>query len=121
MFALTAMDLYNSSLTLVLLCSFVLIYRRPAGGRVLRRLAPYGRTALSNYFIQTLLGTFILYNWGLGFIGEFSNTQTLLIALGIIGVQVALSDWWLKHYRFGPLEWLWRSGTYLQWQPMRRN
>lgn len=85
------------------------------------RLAPYGRTALSNYFIQTLLGTFILYNWGLGFIGEFSNTQTLLIALGIIGVQVALSDWWLKHYRFGPLEWLWRSGTYLQWQPMRRN
>jgi uncharacterized protein len=120
MFALTALDLYNSSLTLVFLCSFVLIYRRPAGGRILGRLAPYGRTALSNYFIQTLLGTFILYNWGLGFIGEFSNTQTLLIALGIIAVQVVLSGWWLKHYRFGPLEWLWRSGTYLQWQPMRR-
>jgi uncharacterized protein len=121
MFALTASDLYNTSLTIVFLCSFVLIYKRPAGERILGVLAPYGRTALSNYFVQTLLGTFVLYNWGLGFIGKLTNTQTLLIALGIIGVQLALSGLWLKHYRFGPLEWLWRSGTYLKWQPMRRD
>lgn len=120
MFALTALDLYNVSLTIVFVCSFVLIYKRPAGGRILGKLAPYGRTALSNYFIQTLLGTFILYNWGLGFLGELTNTQALLIALGIIGIQIVLSDWWLKHFRFGPLEWLWRSGTYFQWQPLRR-
>jgi uncharacterized protein len=119
MFALTAFDLYNFSLAIVFLCSFVLIFRRPAGGRILGKLGPYGRTALSNYFLQTLLGTFVLYNWGLGFLGELTNTQTLLIALGIIGLQIILSGLWLKHYRFGPLEWLWRSATYLQWQPMR--
>jgi uncharacterized protein len=120
MFALTAFDLFNVSLSIIYLCGFLLIFRRPAGGRRLGVLAPYGRTALSNYVMQTLIGTFILFNWGLGYIGKVSNTQTFCIAFAIIALQVVLSGWWLKYFRFGPLEWLWRSGTYLKCQPMRR-
>ena len=120
MFALTAFDLYNVSLSVIYLCTFLLIFRRPGGERRLGKLAPYGRMALSNYFMQSLIGTFILYNWGLGYIGKISNTDTFVIALFIIAFQVVVSAWWLKRFRFGPLEWLWRSGTYLKWQPMRK-
>ena len=121
MFAFTFMDIFSLSMSAIFLCGFLLVYLRPRGRRVLGVLAPYGRTALTNYVVQTLIGTFILYNWGLGLLGEVSNTQTLGMAIVIIGVQVMLSRLWLKHLRFGPLEWLWRSGTYLEWQPLRRN
>lgn len=120
MFALTGFDLFNVSLAIVYLCGFLLIFRSPAGEKVLIKLVPYGRTALSNYFMQTIVGTFLLYNWGLGLIGKLSNTQTLLIALAVLGLQIAISSWWLKHFRFGPLEWLWRSATYLKWQSLRQ-
>jgi len=117
---LLAMDLFNFSLSVVLLCTFVLIFSRPKGGKVLEKLAPYGRMALTNYFMQTIIGTFILYHWGLGLMTKLPNSQTLLIALGIITAQVILSSWWLSRFRYGPLEWLWRSATYLAWQPLRR-
>ena len=120
MVAFTFMQIFNLSMAAVFLCGFLLIFLRPRGHRVLGMLAPYGRTALTNYVLQTLIGTFILYNWGLGLLGEVSNIQTFGMALVIITVQVTVSRLWLEHFRFGPLEWLWRSGTYLSWQPLRR-
>ncbi len=120
MFGFTFMDIFNLSMASVFLCGFLLIILRPRGQRILGALAPYGRMALTNYVLQTLIGTFILYNWGIGLLGEVSNTQTLGMAIAIIAVQVTLSRLWLKYFRFGPLEWLWRSGTYLEWQPLRR-
>ncbi len=120
MFAFTFMDIFNLSMAAVFLCGFLLIFLRPRGQRVLGVLAPYGRTALTNYVLQTLIGTFILYNWGLGLLGEVSSIRMLGMAIVIIAAQVTLSRLWLQHFRFGPLEWLWRSGTYLEWQPVRR-
>ena len=88
---------------------------------MLGMLAPYGRMALSNYVLQSIIGTFLLYHWGLGWLGTIGNTQTLLIALGVIVFQVMMSTWWLNRFHYGPLEWLWRSATKLSWQPLFRN
>ena len=120
MIAFTFMNVFDLSMAAVFLCGFLLVFLRPRGRQALGILAPYGRTALSNYVLQTLIGTFILYNWGLGLLGEVSNTQTFAMALAVTAVQVALSRQWLRHFRFGPLEWLWRSGTYMKWQALRR-
>ena len=120
MFALTIMDLWNLSFATVYLCGFLLWFNRPRGRRVLGKLAPYGRTALSNYVLQTLIGTTLLYHFGLGLLGELSNADMFGIAVLVIAGQVALSTAWLRHYRFGPLEWLWRSATWLEWQRLRR-
>lgn len=120
MFALTAMDLWNLSFATVYLCGFLLLFQRPRGRRVLGRLAPYGRTALSNYVLQTLLGTTLLYNFGFGLIGQLSNADMFGIAIAVITGQVVLSAAWLRYYRFGPLEWLWRSATWFEWQRLRR-
>lgn len=87
-----------------------------------QRLAPLGgvgRTALSNYILQSLLGTLIFYSYGLGLYGEVGPTVGLLLTLLIFALQLRLTAWWLDRYRFGPLEWLWRSLTYGRLQPLQ--
>lgn len=120
MLALTAMDLWNLSLATTYLCGFLLWFSRPRGRRVLGKLAPYGRTALSNYVLQTMIGTTLLYHFGFGLIGQVSNADMFAAAIVIIAVQTAVSAAWLRHYRFGPLEWTWRSATWFEWQRLRR-
>jgi len=112
-FAFTFVDLFNTSFTALLMSGFVLLYlRRPTGWP--GSLAPYGRMALSNYFLQTLIGTFLLYGWGLGLVGQLHDWQTFLLGAVIIYLQVLLSKWWLSQHYYGPLEWLWRCGTYFK-------
>lgn len=113
----TFYDLGNVALTALLICGFLLLYlRRPAG--MLGCLAPYGRMALTNYLLQTVVGTFIFYGWGLGLLGELHDWQTLLLAVIVIVVQVRLSIWWLSLFNYGPAEWLWRCATYFKPVPL---
>ncbi|MDO3384765.1 DUF418 domain-containing protein [Gilvimarinus sp. SDUM040013] len=79
------------------------------------------RLALSNYLLQTLIGTSIFFGWGLGLglVGSLHEWQTLLIALLIIYLQIKISAWWLSRYRYGPLEWAWRCGTYFKGIPFK--
>jgi uncharacterized protein len=112
-FTYTIYDLFNIAFTSTLICGFVLLYlRRPTGW--LGKLAPYGRMALSNYLLQSLIGTFILYGWGLGLIGEVHDWQMFVLSLAVIFLQVSVSRRWLGHFYYGPLEWLWRCGTYFK-------
>ncbi|GAA4237913.1 DUF418 domain-containing protein [Postechiella marina] len=82
------------------------------GKKVFKYLIPVGRTALSNYLIQTVLMVVIFYNFGFSLFGKIGLIPTFFIALIIVAIQIFLSNIWLKHYRFGPFEWAWRSLTY---------
>jgi len=87
-----------------------------------RRLAPLaavGRTALSNYLLQSLICTTIFYSYGLALFGKVGPSLGLLLTMTIFLIQIPLSVWWLRRFQFGPVEWLWRSLTYWQRQPMR--
>lgn len=86
----------------------------------LSRLAAVGRTAFSNYIFQTLAATTIFYGHGLGLFGSVERTGQVAIVVAIWTVQLIVSPVWLRHFRFGPLEWVWRSLTYGEKQPMRR-
>lgn len=83
-------------------------------------LAPVGRMALSNYLLQSVLATLLFYGYGLGLYGQITPTVALIIVVIIYFLQIRLSEWWMERYRFGPAEWLWRSLTYWQPQPVRR-
>ncbi|KAB7770060.1 DUF418 domain-containing protein [Xanthomonas maliensis] len=83
-------------------------------------LAPAGRMALSNYLLQSLLCTWVFYGYGLGWFEQLPRVWQLPFALGVFALQVVLSRLWLRYFRFGPVEWLWRSTTYLRVPPMRR-
>jgi uncharacterized protein len=90
----------------------------PLGKRMLGWAAPVGRMAFSNYLAQSLILGWIFYGYGLGLFGRSSVTTALAIGVAVYAVGVAISAWWLRRYRYGPVEWLWRSLMYGAWQPM---
>lgn len=85
------------------------------------RMTEVGRTALSCYIGQSLLATFIFYGFGLGLYGKFDYLAQLVFVVGIWVVQIFLVQFWMRHFRQGPLEWLWRCLTYFRLQPIRRD
>lgn len=88
----------------------------PAATRV---LAAVGRMAFTNYILQTAICTTMFYGHGFGLFGKVERTGQFAIVLGVWAVELAISPLWLRHFRFGPLEWIWRSGTYGRWEPLR--
>ncbi len=82
-------------------------------------LAAVGRMALSNYLVQTVICTTIFYGHGFGLFGRVERWQQILFVLAIWTLQLIYSPIWLRKYRFGPAEWVWRSLTYGKRQPMR--
>jgi uncharacterized protein len=110
----------NPALAPFYLMCIILLTRRPFWHRVLRPFAAAGRTALSNYLFQALVCTTLFYGYGFGLFGTVGPATTLLMLPPIFAVQLGLSVWWLRRFRFGPAEWVWRSLTYGKLQPMRR-
>ncbi|MCC7388649.1 MAG: DUF418 domain-containing protein [Phycisphaerales bacterium] len=88
--------------------------------RLTGALARVGQMAFTNYLMQSVLCSLIFYGWGLGMAGEVGRLGQELIVVGIWVVEILWSVAWLSRYRFGPAEWLWRSLTYWELQPMRR-
>ncbi|MDB4946773.1 MAG: hypothetical protein JWP97_6307 [Labilithrix sp.] len=97
-----------------------LLMSRPLASRVLLQVAPAGQMALTNYLGQSLACTFFFYGWGLGFMGHVGIALCVPLTLAFFALQVVGSRLWLKRFRFGPMEWLWRSLAYGRAQPMRR-
>lgn len=100
--------------------SFVYLSAVMLHAEQLRWLAPVGQMALSNYLTHSLLCTTLFYGYGLGLYDQLSPVITLGLVLLIFGVQVLVSGWWMQRYRFGAMEWVWRSLTYGKLQPFRR-
>jgi uncharacterized protein len=98
----------------------LLVVKSGAFQAAVHRVAAVGRMALSNYLAHSLVMTSLFYGYGLGLYAEVPRIWQQGFVAALIGLQLALSPWWLKHFRFGPAEWLWRSLTYGQRQPMRR-
>ena len=73
--------------------------------------------ALTNYLVQTVACTFIFYGFGLGLYGKLELYQVNLVCVFICLAQLLSSSLWLRYFRFGPCEWLWRSLTYWKRQP----
>jgi uncharacterized protein len=92
---------------------------RPAAGLV-RRLAAVGRMAFTNYLVHTLICTTLFYGHGFGLYHRVDRGGQVAVVLAIWLLQLWYSPLWLARFRFGPLEWLWRSLTYGQRLPMRR-
>ena len=79
-----------------------------------------GRLALSNYLTQTIVATTLMYWYGLGWFNELSRPRRMLLVVGVYVVQIMVSLLWIRVFRFGPFEWLWRSLTYMRPQPLLR-
>ncbi|HEU4507478.1 MAG TPA: DUF418 domain-containing protein [Pyrinomonadaceae bacterium] len=111
-------EIGSLALCLFYVAALTLLYQRSTGQRLLSVLAPLGRMALTNYLMQTVICLVIFY--GGRQITQVGPAKCVLLALVIFTVQVMLSTWWLQLFKMGPVEWLWRTLSYGQVQPLVR-
>jgi uncharacterized protein len=83
-------------------------------------IAAAGQMSLTNYLTQSVVLGFTFYGYGFGLFGRAGAASTASLAMLLYVLQVRASRLWLRHFRFGPMEWIWRSLTYRRRQPMRR-
>ena len=109
----------TTALALGYAATLVLAAQTPRGRAALAPLAGVGRLALTVYLTQTLIFTTLFYGYGFGQAFRLGPIAVTAWTVLIFTVQVVACQWWLRYFRIGPMEWLWRSLTYLKWQPLR--
>ncbi len=98
---------------------FILLINKHANSEFVIRVACAGRAAFTNYLGTSIVMTTIFYGYGLGLFGSVGRGQLYLFVLGMWILMLVWSKPWLTRFRYGPLEWLWRSLARMQIQPMR--
>jgi len=106
----------------ILVLSFIALYQKQRGQKILGLLAPAGQMSLTIYVSQSLCGVPFFYGYGLNMHDKLSQLEALLIGVVFFSLQIIFAHWWLKRFHYGPLEWLWRAGTYLTFNvPFKKN
>jgi uncharacterized protein len=83
--------------------------------RIFTWLSQIGKMTLTNYLAQNVLIFFLFSGSGFGLVNKLNIKVYYLIALTVYFIQIVFSNWWLKKYQFGPVEWLWRCISYEKW------
>ena len=118
MMAMAATVLFRPLMVVAIAALVILATRR--GGKLVDRIAAAGRAAFTNYLGTSLVMTFLFYGYGLGWFGTLSRAQLWLVVLPMWVLMLAWSKPWLDRFQYGPFEWLWRSLSRWEMQPMIR-
>lgn len=110
----------NLNMMMMYICGLTLLYYKTKTRNVLDRIAPVGRMSVTNYMVQGFVGVILFYGFGGDFAMKLSFLQCLLVGIVIYIIQVAYSNWWMKKYYYGPVEWLWRTITWFKAVPLLR-
>ena len=97
----------------------MLVFRSRIIPWLMKGLANVGQMAFTNYLMQSIICTLFFYGYGLDYFNHFKYHQLFFVVAAVWVFQIIFSAIWLRYYRFGPFEWLWRSLTYWKKQPMR--
>ena len=117
---LTIFDFFNTFLAAIYVAGFMLLFQKAKWNSRLMRFYDVGRMGLTTYLMQAFFGVLIFSTIGLGLLGEVGAAISALMAIAIFVVQILFSKFWLKHFYYGPVEWLWRSLTNLKMQPLMK-
>ncbi|MDI6769450.1 MAG: DUF418 domain-containing protein [Anaerolineales bacterium] len=115
----TAWTFGAPALSLFYMSALTLLVENAARRARLAPMASAGRMAITNYLMQTVICTTLFYGYGFGLFGKIGIAAGILLTAAVFAIELVWSAWWLKRFRFGPVEWLWRTLTYLKAQPMR--
>jgi uncharacterized protein len=108
------------ALALGYLAGLLLLWRFLSWRKLLAFFAPLGRTALSQYLLQSLVCSLVFCGFGLGLYGKLSLSACIVGSVALFAGQAWLSGFWLRYFRMGPMEWLWRSLSYRRRPPFRQ-
>ncbi|MBO8172896.1 MAG: DUF418 domain-containing protein [Bacillaceae bacterium] len=107
------------AICLFYISSLFLMMQKKVWRRRLFPISAVGRLAISNYLFQSVVATTLFYHYGFGLYGQVGPLIGLVVTFVIYGFQLVLSRLWMDRFRYGPVEWLWRSLTYGKIQPMK--
>lgn len=113
-------DLFNASVTIFYIACISLLMLKPKWHARLAPLSYIGKMALTSYLTQSLFGVILFFHFGLGLFFVTSPAMNAVLCFLVFGVQIAFCKFWLQHFNYGPIEWLWRSATYLKWQKLTK-
>ena len=102
------------SFVIVLITGFVLLYQLPIFNGALSKLSVLGKMSLTNYILQSIMGSFVYYGFGLAMYQYTGATYSLLIGIVLVMIQWLFCRWWLKHFQQGPLESIWHKWTWMK-------
>jgi uncharacterized protein len=97
----------------------MLVYRSKIVPWLMKALSAVGQMAFTNYLMQSIICTFFFYGYGFGYYGKLYFHQIYYVVGAVWIFQLIFSSIWLRYFRFGPFEWVWRSLTYWKKQPMK--
>ena len=103
----------NLAFMIVLVVTFILLYQKDSVRKFLSKLIPFGKMSLTNYILQSIVGCFIYYRYGLGLVEYTGATYSLLIGIVLFILQLYFCKWWLSKHRQGPLEYIWHKATWI--------
>lgn len=103
----------NFTMLCFYVAGFAWLFHCTEKGKKLMAVAPYGKMSLTNYISQSIIGSFIFYNWGLGWYDSSGHTYSLLMGAMVVIAQFFFCRWWMKHHKRGPLEEIWRKATWI--------
>jgi uncharacterized protein len=99
----------------------MLLYKSNGFKWLFALMRPVGQMAFTNYLMQSLMCGLFFYGVGFGYFGKLQRYE-LFYVVGVVWiVEIIWSHLWLRYFRFGPLEWAWRSLTYWKKQPLKKN
>lgn len=113
----TLFDLLNAATVLFYVAGISFLFSKKSWYNILESMAVIGKMALTSYLTQTLLGWFIFFGFGFDLLGRVSPAIGYFIGIGVFLGQIGFSKFWLSRFHYGPVEWGWRSLTYLKIQP----
>ena len=118
-FTFSTYQLGRVGMTLGHAAALLLLYKHGFWAAMQARLSAVGRMAFSNYIAHSIVYGFVFYGYGFNLFDKLQRYQLYYVVLGLWIFSLIWSPIWLRHFRFGPLEWGWRSLTYWKRQPMR--
>lgn len=112
-------DSFNLALASIYVAAIILLFQKKRWHKLLIKLYAPGRMGLTTYLVQGLAGTILFFGFGFGLLGEIGALTSVGLGLVLFILLAYFSSWWLARFKYGPAEWLWRSLTYLNVQPLR--
>ena len=110
----------NLNMMMMYICILTLLYYKTKTRSILDLIAPVGRMSVTNYMEQSFVGVILFYGFGANLATKLSFLQCFLLGMAIYIIQVGYSNWWMKKYYYGPVEWLWRTITWFKGVPFLR-
>jgi uncharacterized protein len=117
---LTIFSFFNTFLAVVYVTGFILLYQIEKWKGRLMHFYDAGRMGLTTYLMQAFFGVLIFSTLGFGLVAKVGASISFVIAVAIFILQIFLSKFWMKHFYYGPIEWLWRSLTNFKLQPLMK-